>query len=238
MRELLRAGAAAVSRALGRARAATRASSTRSSSSRPTAGVRVRQVTPRRSSTRGPAPTRPQGVLALGRAGPEPRHRRPAEPARRVPRRARRRHRPAEPRRGAPGRRDRGRDRRRAATPPQRRAHPGRGEGGGRRGGVPARSRRPPGSRPCSTGRRGPGCGPWASTSGGTADVFALDVADRPLVVVLGAEGRGLAPAHPRAVRPRRRHPDARRDREPQRRDRGRGRLSRDRTPAPSVHAE
>jgi 23S rRNA (guanosine2251-2'-O)-methyltransferase len=28
--------------------------------------------------------------------------------------------------------------------------------------------------------------------SGGTADVFALDVADRPLVVVLGAEGRGL----------------------------------------------
>ena len=29
--------------------------------------------------------------------------------------------------------------------------------------------------------------------SGGTADVFALDVADRPLVVVLGAEGRGLA---------------------------------------------
>ncbi|MGZ7018590.1 MAG: TrmH family RNA methyltransferase [Acidimicrobiia bacterium] len=29
--------------------------------------------------------------------------------------------------------------------------------------------------------------------AGGTADVFALDVADRPLVVVLGAEGRGLA---------------------------------------------
>jgi 23S rRNA (guanosine2251-2'-O)-methyltransferase len=27
----------------------------------------------------------------------------------------------------------------------------------------------------------------------GTADVFALDVADRPLIVVLGAEGRGLA---------------------------------------------
>lgn len=27
----------------------------------------------------------------------------------------------------------------------------------------------------------------------GTADVFALDVADRPLVVVLGAEGRGLS---------------------------------------------
>jgi 23S rRNA (guanosine2251-2'-O)-methyltransferase len=29
--------------------------------------------------------------------------------------------------------------------------------------------------------------------SEGTADVFALDVADRPLVVVLGAEGRGLS---------------------------------------------
>jgi 23S rRNA (guanosine2251-2'-O)-methyltransferase len=29
--------------------------------------------------------------------------------------------------------------------------------------------------------------------AGGTADVFALDVADRPLVVVLGAEGRGLS---------------------------------------------
>jgi 23S rRNA (guanosine2251-2'-O)-methyltransferase len=29
--------------------------------------------------------------------------------------------------------------------------------------------------------------------AGGAADVFALDVADRPLVVVLGAEGRGLA---------------------------------------------
>lgn len=29
--------------------------------------------------------------------------------------------------------------------------------------------------------------------AGGSADVFALDVADRPLVVVLGAEGRGLA---------------------------------------------
>lgn len=28
--------------------------------------------------------------------------------------------------------------------------------------------------------------------AGGTADVFALDVADRPLVAVLGAEGRGL----------------------------------------------
>jgi 23S rRNA (guanosine2251-2'-O)-methyltransferase len=29
--------------------------------------------------------------------------------------------------------------------------------------------------------------------AGGDADVFALDVADRPLVVVLGAEGRGLS---------------------------------------------
>lgn len=29
--------------------------------------------------------------------------------------------------------------------------------------------------------------------AGGTADIFALDVADRPLVVVLGAEGRGLS---------------------------------------------
>jgi 23S rRNA (guanosine2251-2'-O)-methyltransferase len=29
--------------------------------------------------------------------------------------------------------------------------------------------------------------------AGGTADVFSLDVADRPLVVVLGAEGRGLS---------------------------------------------
>lgn len=29
--------------------------------------------------------------------------------------------------------------------------------------------------------------------AGGKADVFALDVADRPLVVVLGAEGRGLS---------------------------------------------
>lgn len=29
--------------------------------------------------------------------------------------------------------------------------------------------------------------------AGGEADVFALDVADRPLVVVLGAEGRGLS---------------------------------------------
>ncbi len=29
--------------------------------------------------------------------------------------------------------------------------------------------------------------------AGGTADVFALEVADRPLVVVLGAEGRGLS---------------------------------------------
>ena len=34
--------------------------------------------------------------------------------------------------------------------------------------------------------------GKWTAGSGGTADVFALDVADRPLVVVLGAEGRGL----------------------------------------------
>ena len=50
-------------------------------------------------------------------------------------------------------------------------------------GGIPARS-----SAPC-------GRGVWTVglDADGTTSVFELAVADRPLVLVLGAEGRGLA---------------------------------------------
>ena len=48
-------------------------------------------------------------------------------------------------------------------------------------------------SRPCSTGRGAAGLWSVGLAADGPSDVFALDVADAPLVVVLGAEGRGLS---------------------------------------------
>ncbi len=50
----------------------------------------------------------------------------------------------------------------------------------------------------------------------GGESLFDADVAG-PVAWVLGAEGSGLAAAHPRTVRPHRRHPARRRRREPQR---------------------
>ena len=151
-----RAGRRRVHERLDRRPAATTtAGSTRSSGSPPTRGVRVRHVD-RADSRPRPAPTRRR---AWSRA--PSRSRRPTStscsPTRRVPRRARRRHRSAEPRRGHAHRRDRGRDRRGAPTPPRRRAHARGGEGRGRRGRVPAGRRRvghPGRARARDAGRR------------------------------------------------------------------------------------
>ena len=119
--------------------------------------------------------------------------RRAARGPRRVPRRARRRDRSAEPRRGAADGRDRGRDRARccraiaarASRRPRSRRPPARSN--------TSRSRSCRGFRTSSSAPRAPACGPSGSTARRTTPVFELEVADRPIVLVLGAEGRGLS---------------------------------------------
>ena len=49
------------------------------------------------------------------------------------------------------------------------------------------------GSPACSNAPRAHTCGAWGSTPTVTLPVFDLPVADQPLVLVLGAEGRGLS---------------------------------------------
>ena len=119
---------------------------------------------PPTSSSAGPAPSAPQGVVAFAAPVADRRPRRPARRSARVPRRARRRHRPAEPRRGDAHRRDRRRHRHgaRHATAPSasrpavRRRRPARSSTCPSRScpGIPARSNAP----------RAPACGASGST--------------------------------------------------------------------------
>ena len=111
-----------------------------------------------------------------------------------VSRRGRRRHRSAEPRRPPAQRRVRGRDRGRVASPPERSCDPDGHQG--RRGCDRARqrSRCPRSARGASGVASVSGSGRSVSTSGGLSRCSASGLGDRPIALVIGAEGRGLAP--------------------------------------------
>ena len=72
------------------------------------------------------------------------------------------------------------------------RDHPRGGEGRGRRDRVPADRAGRRDSRPRSSARRAAGCWTVGLDERGDRSSFELDLADQPLVLVLGAEGRGL----------------------------------------------
>ena len=109
------------------------------------------------------------------------------------------------------------------------RPHAGRGEGRGGRDRAPADRDRRRGCRPCSTGRRGPGCGRSVSTpTGRRTSSHSTWPTDRSSSCS-ARKAAGLS----RLTRERcdlvAGIPMRGADREPQRRDRGRGRMSRDR---------
>ena len=130
---------------------------------------------------RSPSRSRPRTLAARPPDGPAA-----------VPRGARRRHRPAQPGGGHAQRRVGRRHRPGHPPPPRRRADPGRPQGGGRGGRVPAgrhgvRAFPPPWRR-----WPRPACGRSALDAGAGQSLWDLQVADQPIALVLGAEGRGL----------------------------------------------
>ena len=192
------------------------------------AHTRVRRV-PADQLERRARTNAPQGVVAFAGADPARRRRRAARRSRGLPRRARRRHRSrrtsarscARPRPPAPPAwcsraTVRSASRRRSPRPQPARSSTSRRV----RVGHPRRAR---------TRRSARTCGASGSTPTATRRVFELPVADQPLVLVLGAEGRGLSRLARVALRGGRVDPDARSHRVAQRERGRRGRVHRDR---------